>query len=74
VDKVLQKLEEELIQNDKEYMLTAGQKDNWIKYAVTHEYPGRMPWEDQLEKKKKKQAPNNSRLAIVFHVHRPEEK
>ncbi len=69
VDKVLQDLEEELIQNDKEYKLTSGQKENWIKYAVTREYPGGMPWEDQSEKKKKKQAPNNSRLAFVFHVH-----
>jgi hypothetical protein len=33
-----------------------------------------MPWEDQSEKKKKKQAPNTSQLAFVFHVHRPEEK
>ena len=73
VDEVLQELEEELIQTDKEYKLTASQKENWIKYAITREYPGGMPWEDQAEKKKKKQVPNNSRLAFVFHVHRPDE-
>jgi hypothetical protein len=44
------------------------------KVRVTQEYPGGMPWEDQAEKKKKKQAPNNLRLAFVFHIHRPEEK
>ena len=32
-----------------------------------------MPWEDQVEKKKKLQAANNARLAFVFHVHRPDE-
>jgi len=50
-----------------------GQKEQWIKYAVTKEYPGGMPWEDQAEKKKKLQAANNARLAFVFHVHRPDE-
>ena len=69
VDQVLQKLEEELIEGDKEYSLTPSQRENWIKYAITREYPGGMPWEDQTEKKKKKQVPNNSRLAFVFHVH-----
>jgi hypothetical protein len=33
-----------------------------------------MPWEDQEEKKKKKQGSNSSRLAFIFHVHRPEER
>ena len=32
-----------------------------------------MPWEDQAEKKKKKQVSHNSRLAFVFYVHRPDE-
>ena len=73
VDEVLQELEEELIQSNKDYKLTASQKENWIKYAITREYPGGMPWEDQAEKKKKKQVPNNLRLAFVFQVHRPEE-
>ena len=73
VDEVLQKLEEELIEEDKEYSLTPSQRENWIKYAITREYPGGMPWEDQMEKKKKKQVSNNSRLAFVFHVHRPDE-
>ena len=73
VDEVLQELEEELIQSDKDYKLTASQKENWIKYAITREYPGGMPWEDQAEKKKKKQMPNNSRLAFVFHVYWPDE-
>jgi hypothetical protein len=73
VDEVLQKLEDKLIHNNKEYKLTVRQKENWIKYAITKEYPGGMPWEDQAEKKEKKQGSNNSRLAFVFHVHHPEE-
>ena len=73
VDEVLQNLEDELIRDDKDYKLTVRQKEQWIKYAVTKEYPGGMPWEDQAEKKKKLQAANNSRLAFVFHVQRPDE-
>jgi len=73
VDEVLQKLEDELIHDDKDYKLTVRQKGHWIKYAITKEYPGGMPWEDQAEKKKKLQAANNSRLGFVFHVHRPDE-
>ena len=42
-------------------------------YAITKEYPGRMPWEDQAEKKKKKQSLNNARMAFIFHVHCPDE-
>jgi hypothetical protein len=74
VDEVLQSLEKELIQNDKDYKLTVRQKEAWIKYTITKEYPGGMPWEDQAEKKKKKQSLNNTRLAIVFHVHHPDKK
>ena len=73
VDEVLQTLEEELIRKDKDYKLTVRQKEQWIKFAITKEYPGGMPWEDQAEKKKKPQAANNARLAFVFHVHRPDE-
>jgi len=73
VDGVLQKLEDELIQEDQDYKLTGRQKEQWINYAITKEYPGGMPWEDQAEKKKKLQAANSSRLAFVFHVHRPDE-
>jgi hypothetical protein len=73
VDEVLQKLEDEVIHDDKDYKLTVRQKENWIKYAIMKEYPGGMPWEDQAEKKKKKQGSNSSRLAFVFHVHCPEE-
>jgi hypothetical protein len=72
VDEILQKLEEALIKDDKEYKVTARQKDKWIKYAIRKEYPGGMPWEDQEEKKKKKQGSNNSHLAFVFHIHCPE--
>jgi hypothetical protein len=32
-----------------------------------------MPWEDQEEKKKKKQGSNGSCLAFIFHAHCPEE-
>jgi hypothetical protein len=73
MDEVLQKLEDKLIHDDKDNKLTVRQKENWIKYAITKEYPGGMPSEDQAETKKKKQGSNNSRLAFVFHVHCPEE-
>ncbi len=75
MDEVLQNLEDELIHDhdDKDYKLTVRQKENWIKYAITKEYPGGIPWEDQAEKKKKQQASNNSCLAFVFHVHCPDE-
>ena len=46
MDEVLQKLEEELIKDNKEYKLTARQKDKWIEYTIMKEYPGGMPWED----------------------------
>jgi hypothetical protein len=71
VDEVLQSLEKELIKNDKDYKLTVRRKETWIKYALTKEYPGGMPWEDQAEKKKKKQSSNNAWLAFVFHMHHP---
>jgi hypothetical protein len=73
MDEVLQKLEEELIKDNKEYKLTTRQKDKWINQAIMKEYPGGMPWEDQEEKKKKKQGSNISCLAFVFHIHCPEE-
>jgi hypothetical protein len=63
VDVVLQELEAELIKNDKDYKIPVGQKGKWIKYAITKEYPGGMPWEDQEEKKKKKKGYNSSLLA-----------
>ena len=73
VDEVLQKLEDKLIHDNKDYKLTARQKENWIRYAITKEYPGGMPWEDQVEKKKKKQSSNNAWLAFIFHGHCPDE-
>ncbi len=46
MDEVLQKLEEELIKDDKEYKLTTRQKDKWISTPSqrnTHEAcPGRI--------------------------------
>ncbi len=62
VDKVLVDLECTLLRTDSEYKLTKDQWQNWIKYAVTKEFPPVMPWED-TEKKKKKQGSNNARLA-----------
>ncbi len=72
IDTVLQGLEADLLKNDKDYKVPIGQKGKWIQYASTKEYPGGMPWEDQEDTKKKKQTSNSSRLAFVFHVHRPE--
>jgi hypothetical protein len=74
VDKMLQELEAELIKNNKDYKVPVRQKGKWIKYAITKEYPGGMPWEDQEKKKKKKQGSNSSGLAFIFHVHCPEER
>ncbi len=69
----MQRLEADLLGNDKDYKVPIGQKGKWIQYAITKEYPGDMPWEDQEDKKKKKQISNSARLAFVFHVQRPEE-
>jgi hypothetical protein len=66
VDEVLQKLEDELIHDDKDYKLTVRQKEHWIKDAITKEYPGGMPWEDQAEKKKKLQAANKLSSGLCF--------
>jgi hypothetical protein len=52
-------------------MLTKDQRQNWINYAVTKEFPPGMPWED-AEEKKKKQGGNNARLAYVLQVYQPD--
>jgi hypothetical protein len=52
VDKVLQEREVELIKNDKDYKVPVRQKGKWIKYAITKEYPGSMPWEDRRRRNK----------------------
>jgi hypothetical protein len=44
-------LECTLLETDSEYKLTKDQRNNWIKYAVTKEFPPGMPWEDAEEKK-----------------------
>ncbi len=49
------------MKTDNEYKLPKDQRQNWINYTVTREYPPRMPWED-AEEKKKKQGGNNVRL------------
>ncbi len=59
LDKVLSDLEKELMQTDSEYKLNKDQRQNWIDYAVTREFPPGMPWED-AEEKKKKQGGNNA--------------
>ena len=71
LDKVLSDLEKELMQTDSEYKLTKDQRQNWIDYAVTKEFPPGMPWED-AEEKKKKQGGNNVRLAYVLQVYQPD--
>jgi len=67
LDKVLSVLEQDLIRSDSDYKLTKDQRQNWIDYAITREFPPEMPWED-AEKKKKKQGGNNARLAYVLQV------
>jgi hypothetical protein len=62
LDKVLVNLECMLLDTDSKYKLTKDQRQNWIKYAVTKEFPPGMPWED-AEEKKKKQGNNNAWLA-----------
>jgi hypothetical protein len=71
VDKVLMDLECTLICTDSEYKLTKDQRQNWIKYTVTKEFPPGMPWED-LEEKKKKQGSKNARLAYILQVYQPD--
>ncbi len=44
LDKVLSVLEQDLIRSDSDYKLTVRQKEQWIKYAITKEYPGGMHW------------------------------
>ncbi len=71
LDKVLVDLECTLLDTDSKYKLTKDQCQNWIKYAVTKEFPPGMPWED-AEEKKKKQGNNNARLAYVLQVYQPD--
>jgi hypothetical protein len=59
------------MQTDSEYKLAKDQRQNWIDYAVTREFPPGMSWED-AEEKKKKQGGNNARLAYVLQVYRPD--
>jgi hypothetical protein len=68
--KVLVDLECTLLETDSEYKLTKDQCNNWIKYAVTKEFPPGMPWED-AEEEKKKQGNNNTCLAYVLQVYQP---
>ena len=71
LDKVLSELECTLLQTDSEYKLTKDQRQNWINYAVTREFPPGMPWEE-AEEKKKKQGGNKARLAYVVQVYQPD--
>ncbi len=71
LDEVLTGLETSLLNTDSEYKLTKDQCQNWIKYAVTREFPPGMPWED-AEEKKKKQGNNNARLAYVLQAYQPD--
>jgi len=69
--KVLSELEQDLIRTDSDYKLTKDQRQNWIDYAITREFPKGMSWED-AEEKKKKQGGNNARLAYVLQVYQPD--
>jgi hypothetical protein len=71
LDMVLSELERTLLKTDSEYKLTKDQRQNWINYVVTREYPPGMPWEDAGEKKKK-QGGNNVRLVYVLQVYQPD--
>jgi hypothetical protein len=57
----------------KDYKLTRSQSKKWIWYAVVREFPAGMPWEG-AEEKQQKQGTNNTRLAYVLHVHKPDYK
>jgi hypothetical protein len=71
LSKVLVDLKCTLLETGSEYELTKDQRNNWIKYAVTKEFPPGMPWED-AEEKKKKQGNNNTRLAYILQVYQPD--
>ena len=61
-DSGLVDLECTLLRTDSKYKLTKDQRQNWIKYMVTKEFPPGMPWEDAEEKKK---AGEQQRMASV---------
>ncbi len=63
VDEVLQKLEDELIHDDKDYKLTVRQKEHWIKNAITKEYPGGMPWALGGSSEKEEEATSSKQLS-----------
>ncbi len=46
LNKVLVDLECTLLDTDREYKLTKEQRQKWIKYGVTKEFPSGIPWED----------------------------
>jgi hypothetical protein len=71
LDEVLADLEGKLLDTDSKYKLAKDQPQNWIKYAVTREFPPGMPWED-AEEKKKKQGNNNARLVYALQVYQPD--
>ncbi len=73
LDKVLVDLECTLLDTDSKYKLTKEQRQTWIKYALTKEFPLGVPWED-AEEKKKKQGNNNACLAYVLQVYQPDYK
>ncbi len=73
LDKVLVDLECTLLETDSKYKLTKEQRNTWIRYAVTKEFPPGMPWED-AEEKKEKQGNNNAQLAYVLQVYQPDYK
>ncbi len=70
LDEEMTGLETSLLNTDSKCKLTKDQCHNWIKYAVTREYPPGMPWED-AEEKKKKQGNNNAWLAYILQVYQP---
>ena len=72
VDQTLKELEKELIEsNPREFPKFRHDKQKWITYAITKDYPYGMPWE-QFEPGKKREP--NGRLSFCFQVLREDEK
>jgi hypothetical protein len=67
----LKQVEQKMLSENNEYMLSKNQRSKWLNYAVVQEFPAGMPWEG-AEEKKQKQGTNNTRLAYVLHVHEPD--
>ncbi len=72
MDEELRDLEEEEKKDSKSNVNHFNTKE-WVKYAITKEYPPGMPWEG-AEEKKQKLGTSGVRLVYMIQVHQPDYK